>query len=196
MKVLTYVILFIAVVFIILFIGFRTQASSSRNNIEYIDLELDEIQKAIRDIYAIEFEPTSKAFYAYEIMGQEKDRHYHRIYVWMCVDEIDQNLRSVRGISLPLALVYSIDSNDESDENPNIFFMDEKPSVDRLIRYFYPDSEIFDIEEIQRNFPLDVRNYFLNKPTDLHIERLAKLKENNLWSARKYYQIEPKYDTE
>ncbi len=152
-------------------------------------IQLNNLQEIISDIYKENFESKSNPFYSYEILGIDDEKFYLRYYLWIAVDEFDKNLNLYNSYSFPLMLVFDKDFNPDSDEQ-SVYYLDDLPDKSKLIRYFYPKLDFFDIGEMQQNFPLEIRRIILQSPIEEHQHRMTSLTENNLWQAKKFYGIE------
>ena len=135
------------------------------------DRDLNQFQKIIIDILQNDHELKITPFVSYEVMSVDTDSFYERFYLWVLIDYIDFNLTVKESFSYPFALTFDKKSKE-------------------LIRYFYPDDEGYKIEDINVNFTQEARRNFLSISQDQHIYRIEKLRDSNLWDAKKYYGLE------
>ena len=135
------------------------------------ELDYDEIQMIILNIMSERHTFVATPFITYELLGIEHDTFYERFFVWALLDDIDSNLNVHSSYSFLYAFTFDRVTGE-------------------LVRYFYPDETLFDIGEIQNHFPLNVINQFYRAPQDVHIERVDRMRDTNIWNAKIHFEID------
>ncbi|MDD4155513.1 MAG: hypothetical protein PHY08_02965 [Candidatus Cloacimonetes bacterium] len=151
-------------------------------------IKLDNIQSILLDIYSENFDIEYQPFVSYEILGIDDDKVYLRYYLWISINEIDNDLKSYNQYSFPIKLVFDKEYNPDYEEQ-TIYLVNEIPKKEKLVRYFFPKFDLFDIEELQNNFPVEIRRDILYSPFEERQNKIIKLHENNFWQAKEYYGI-------
>ena len=86
------------------------------------------------------------------------------------IDDISPNIEVVNSYVFPFSFVF----DKEKDE---------------LIRSYYPGDDISYIE-MRNNFSQTAISELRGRNQEVHIERIDKLKDTNIWNAETYYGIE------
>jgi len=135
------------------------------------ELEYDRFQAVILEIMSERHNFVAIPFITYEMLGLDHDRFYERYFVWALLDDIDSNLNIHLSIS-----------------HPYVFTFDRETG--ELVRYFYPNTAIFDIVEILDNFPTRVIEQLLHIDQEEHINRIELMRSTNIWNAETHFGLE------